>query len=363
MVSNDNKKVRVGVVGGGVWGEHHLAASRQMEREGFAELVCVAAYSQKTASKKSQEYGIQGYTDYQEMLEKENLDLVTVATPDHLHREVTLYALEQNCHVLVEKPLDLSSSGCQDMIDLAHQNNRLLMVDFHKRYDPYMMEIRSRVLSGDIGTPYYGYFYMEDKITVPLENLSKWAEESSPFWFIGVHKVDLLRWIIGQEIVQVFAQGYKGKLEENGVNALDAVSANLLLEGGFSCTIDVSWVIPENFESLVNQGIRIVGSNGLIEVDTQDRGLKLCTVDDGLQSINKFAYHSQATPQGYQAVSGYYVDPIKDFIRKTHYVVNGGDEKQVIGSFPSGSDGMIVTRVAEAVDESLSTGKIIKLKH
>ena len=357
------KKIRVGVVGGGVWGKHHLTATRQMEKEGYAELVSIAAYSQKTANIHAGGYGIQGYTNYQKMIDKENLDLVAVATPDHLHREVTLYALEQNCHVLVEKPLDLSSSGCQDMIDLAHKNNRLLMVDFHKRYDPYMLEIRSRVSNGEIGNPYYGYFYMEDKISVPLQNLSKWAEESSPFWFIGVHKVDLLRWITGKEIVQVFAHGYRGKLEENGVNALDAVSARLVLDGGFSCTIDVSWVLPENFESLVNQGIRIVGSNGLIEVDTQDRGLKLCTVDDGLQSINKFAYHSQSTPQGYQAVSGYYVDPIKDFIRKTHYVVNGGDINQVKGSFPSGIDGMIATRVAEAVDESLSSGKTIKLKN
>jgi len=357
------KKIRLGVVGGGVWGKHHLTASRQMEKEGYAELVSIAAHSQKTANIHAEGYGIQGYTSYQEMIDNESLDLVAVATPDHLHREVTLYALEQNCHVLVEKPLDLSSSGCQDMIDLANKNNRLLMVDFHKRYDPYMIETRSRVSNGEIGNPYYGYFYMEDKITVPLKNLSKWAEESSPFWFIGVHLVDLLRWIIGQEVIQVFAQGYKGKLEENGTNALDAVSANLLLEGGFSCTIDVSWVIPENFESLVNQGIRIIGSNGLIEADTQDRGLKLCTVGDGLQAVNKFAYHSQSTPQGYQAVSGYYVDPIKDFRRKTHDVVNGGDTDKVKGSYPSGIDGMIATQIAEAVDESLSTGKIIKLKH
>ena len=356
-----DKKIRVGVVGGGVWGKHHLTATRQMEKEGFAELVSIAAHSQNTADINADDYGIKGYTSYQEMIEKENLDLVSVATPDHLHREVTLFALEQNCHVLVEKPLDLTSSGCQDMIDLAHLKNRLLMVDFHKRYDPYMLEVKSRVSNGEIGNLYYGYFYMEDKISVPLQNLSKWAEESSPFWFIGVHKVDLLRWITGKEIIQVFAHGYRGKLEENGVNALDAVSVNLVLEGGFTCTIDVSWVIPQNFESLVNQGIRIVGSNGLIEVDTQDRGLKLCTVDGGLQSINKFAYHSQATPQGYQAVSGYYVDPIKDFIRKIQYIVNGGDINQVKDSFPSGFDGMIATRVAEAVDESLSSGKIIKL--
>ena len=357
-----DKKIRVGVVGGGAWGIHHLTASRQMEMEGFAKLIGIAAHSKETADKHAEGFGIEGFTKYKKMIDTGDLDLVIVATPDHLHREITLYALENMCHVLVEKPLDLTSDGCLDMIQLAQKNDRLLMVDFHKRYDPYMIEVRSRVSEGDIGDPYYGYFYMEDKITVPLKNLSKWAEESSPFWFIGVHKVDLLRWITGREIKQVYAKGYKGKLEKLGVNAMDAVSAHMILEGGFSCTIDVSWVIPENFESLVNQGIRIVGSDGVIELDTQDRGLNLCTTENGLQSINKFAYHSQITPQGYHAVSGYYVDPIKDFIRKTHHIENGGDIDQIRGSFPSGKDGMIATQIAEAVDESLSTRKTIYLQ-
>lgn len=360
-MTKKNKKVRIGVVGGGVWGEHHLAASRQMQEEGFAELRCIAAHSQATASSKGEKYSIPGYTDYQEMIRNEHLDLVTVATPDHLHREITLFALEQGCHVLVEKPLDLTSEGCLDMINLAEKKNLLLMVDFHKRYDPYIKEIHDRVQNNTIGDLFYGHLYMEDKITVPLDNLKKWAEESSPFWFIGVHKVDLLRWITDQEIVRIKANGYRGKLESQGIQALDAVSAQIEMDGGFSCTIDVSWVIPEGFESLVNQGLRFVGSEGLIEADTQDRGLRFVSTSRGMEAINKFAYHSQETMQGYQAVSGYYVDPIKDFIRKVHFAVSGGELEQVKGTFPSGTDGMIATRVAEAVEESIQTGEAVEL--
>ncbi len=361
MNAQEQKIVRIGVVGGGVWGQHHLAAARQMEREGFAELVCIGAHSQETADRVGEAYGIRGYTDYEEMLSREELDLVTVATPDHLHRDVTLCALENDAHVLVEKPLDLTSSGCLDMIDLAEEKDLLLMVDFHKRYDPYMIEIHNRVRQGEAGGLYYGHFFMEDKITVPLQNLRKWAEESSPFWFIGVHQVDLLRWISGQEVAQVSARGYRGRLEAEGIQALDAVSVRLLMDRGFSCTIDVSWVIPEGFESLVNQGVRLVGSLGLIEADTQDRGLHFCSTEKGMQSINKFAYHSQETLQGYRAVSGYYVDPIKDFIRKAHYVINGGGTGKVRGTFPSGRDGMIATQIAEAVDESIQGGETIRL--
>lgn len=361
MVKSDLRRVKVGVVGGGVWGQHHLAAIKQMEMEGFAELICIGAHSRETAESMGETYGIHGYTDYKEMISNEPLDLVTVATPDHLHREITLFSLHNNHHVLVEKPLDLTSSGCMDMIKLSEEKDLLLMVDFHKRYDPYMIEIYNRVRSGEAGDLFYGYFYMEDKITVPLENLRKWAEESSPFWFVGVHKVDLVRWITGQEVVRVDAKGYRGVLEKEGINALDAVTTRLVMDGGFSCTIDVNWIIPESFESLVNQGIRLIGSKGLIEADTQDRGLRFCTTGRGLQSINKFAYHSQETMQGYYSVSGYYVDPIKDFIRKIHFLLNGGNIEIVRGTFPSGKDGMIATQVAEAVSQSIKSGEEVLL--
>lgn len=362
MIEPDQqKRVRIGVVGGGVWGQHHLAAAKQMEMEGYAQLLCIGAHSQETAGRVGEAYGIAGYTDFEEMISTEDLDLVTVATPDHLHRDVTLCALENDAHVLVEKPLDLTSSGCLDMIELSEKKDLLLMVDFHKRYDPYVIDIRNRIREEQVGDLYYGYFYMEDKITVPLKNLRKWAEESSPFWFVGVHKADLLRWITGQEVVELRARGYRGRLVEEGIRALDAVSVRLLLDGGFSCTIDVSWVIPKSFESLVNQGIRVVGSQGLIEADTQDRGLHFCTSEKGMESVNKFAYHTQQTMERYQAVSGYYVDPIKDFIRKTHYVINGGETEQVKNTFPSGRDGMIATRIAEAVAESIRSGERVKL--
>lgn len=358
---NNDHRVRVGVVGGGIWGNFHLLACRDLEAQGVVELRAVAAKTEATASKQSKAFGIEGYTDYREMIEKQDLDAVTIATPDHLHREMCIFALEKGKHVLVEKPMDLSVSGCQAMVETAEKNNLLLQVDFHKRYDANNIDARAKVLAGKIGEPHYAYAYMEDKIIVPLEWLSAWASHSSPFWFIGVHKYDLVRWVTGREAISVSAHGRKGKLQKLGVDTFDSISASILMEGGLTCTVDVNWILPKQFDSVVNQGFRLVGSEGIIEIDAQERGLHYCFESEGSQTPNLNALFAEETQFGSKAVKGYFVDPIKHFLFNARFLKSGGTLEKLSGHYPSGEDGLRVTQVAEAVEQSITEGKTVKL--
>lgn len=355
-------RVRFAVIGGGTWGNNHLLAAKELESEGNVELVAVADQHEPTAARQAASYGIKAYTDYRDMIEKEELDAIGIATPDHLHREITLHAIEQGKHILVEKPLDLTSEGCQQMVDAARRQCVMLMVDFHKRYDPYNQDVMQKVRSGRIGRPQIAYAYMEDKITVPLKMLKAWAAESSSFWFIGVHKLDLICWMTGSEPASVFAQGHKGKLVENGIDTYDSVSARIVMEDGLSCTIDTNWIIPEAFEALVNQGLRIIGTEGMVEMDGQERGLRYSANDGGMVTPNLGALNVQASPLGYRRVSGYYVDPIKDFLLNICFLKNGGNLAALEGRYPSGLDGLRATRVAEAVDKSIREGRVVEIQ-
>ena len=123
--------VRIGVVGVGTFGINHLRAFRQASREGAAELLAAADLNPDRLEAMCREFGIRGYQNYREMLEKEALDAVSVATPDHLHGEIVVTALEAGKHVLVEKPLDVTVAGCERMLAAAQAAGRLLEVDFH----------------------------------------------------------------------------------------------------------------------------------------------------------------------------------------------------------------------------------------
>ena len=139
------------VVGGGKFGLMHLRAYKQLEREGRAELVGLADLNKHLLAQRREEFGVRTYSDYRELIEKERPDGVSVVTPDHLHREIGLLALEAGCHVLIEKPLEVTVEGCQEMVGKAAEKARILMVDFHKRYDPYHEELRAQVQAGSHG--------------------------------------------------------------------------------------------------------------------------------------------------------------------------------------------------------------------
>ena len=352
-------EVRVAVIGGGAWGSYHLLAALSLERQGKAKLVGVATRTEASARALFEKYSIPTYTDYRELIATEAPDAVTIATPDHLHREIALHALAQGMHVLVEKPMDVSAAGCREILALADANDLLLQVDHHKRYDPCSVDVKHQVEAGHLGTPYYGYAYMEDNIVVPTERLATWANESSPFWFLGVHQFDLMRWVTGLEAVAVLATGQRGKLSSQGVDTMDAVSATIQWTGGFTCGIDVNWILPRNFEALVNQGFRLVGSEGIVELDLQDRGSRYSFASTGTLTPNVYAFYPSIV--GNEEYAGYFVEPIKHFLMNVAYLKSGGDLTRLAGTYPSGLDGLRAVEAAEAVDRSLREKRIVTI--
>ncbi|MBC7289064.1 MAG: Gfo/Idh/MocA family oxidoreductase, partial [Armatimonadetes bacterium] len=128
-------RARVGVVGLGTFGINHLRTFRQLTWQGVCELVAGCDINEKTLEERLKEFAFKPYTSHQEMLEKEELDAITVVTPDPYHRAIVLDAAEAGVHVLCEKPLDVTVEGCEQMIEACNKAGVLLQVDFHKRYD------------------------------------------------------------------------------------------------------------------------------------------------------------------------------------------------------------------------------------
>ena len=90
---------------------------------------------------------------------------MAVATPDHLHTEVILAALNAGVHVITEKPMCLNTGEADQIIELARAKDRIVAVDMHKRYDPDHLRVRDDVKSR-IGEPLYGTAYLEEPLDV-----------------------------------------------------------------------------------------------------------------------------------------------------------------------------------------------------
>ena len=355
--------VRIGVIGAGKFGQTHLDAFTQLGYEGAAELAGIAEADPGRAKALRARYACPVYEDYRELLKKEALDAVSVATPDHLHREIAVAAARAGKHVLVEKPLDVAVEGAAEIVRAADAAGVLLQVDFHKRYDPDHRAIERRVRAGDLGDILYGSVHMEDRIEVPSEWFPGWAPSSSPAWFLGVHFYDLVRWILGSEAKTVYATGAKDRLlKDFGIDTFDCINAKVDFENGASFSFDTSWILPKGFEAIVNQGLRIVGTKGLFECDSQDRGTRSCVENEGMATYNNNFKREVVDRKGRRVFRGYGIESIEDFAGNVAFLTEGGRLADLRGVWASGRDGLEATRIAVAVHESLASGRVVRLR-
>ncbi len=354
-----SKPVRIGIVGAGIFGQWHLKAFTQVQNEGKAELVAIADLVKEKREQAAKDYNVKPYADYREMIEKEKLDAISVVTPDPFHGDIAVAGLEMGCHVLCEKPMATTMEDCRRIIAASEKApDKLLMVDYHKRYDIYHIELERSVREGKLGDIQYGYAYMEDRIEVSRDWFKNWPKGSSPFWFIGTHFVDLIYWVLKSKGSKVFATGHRTKLRSHGLDFWDNISAQIIFENGATFTVDAGWTLPDGFEAIVNQGIRMVGTEGIFEIDSQDRGAGGCLKGETQRSYNLGVYAEKHTPDGRIQYGGYGIESIMEFGHHVHYLKNGGSIKNLEGMYANAQDGFEVAKICLAAHVSAEQGGV-----
>ncbi|VTN13634.1 Uncharacterized oxidoreductase ycjS [Raoultella terrigena] len=209
------------VVGAGIYGKHHINAYLHNPD---VELVALCDNSVERCHAAANELGIPGYASLSALLDKQQVDIISVATSDPFHKEPALQAIAQGKHVLIEKPAGdlgrrLRGDYCSRRGARGDRRRRLSQAlgpggaprahggtEGGKRQDPAR------------------YINMDDVIAVPTEWLT-WSAQSSPVWFLGSHCFDLVRYISGQEVKSVYAVGQKRLLASKGLDTWDSVQS------------------------------------------------------------------------------------------------------------------------------------------
>ncbi len=349
---------RIGIVGGGIYGAHMLRVFSEQHKRGRIELVALCDEDAALLERQTELFAVRGFIDYREMLAC-GLDAVIVATPDHLHADIIAEALSRGLHVLTQKPLDVDLARATALVEQAEAAKRLLYVDFHKRFDPAHMRLRDEITAGRLGRLHYAYAHMEDRIGVPLQWRDGWAAKSSPSWFLGVHFYDLIDWMTGLQPVTVLASGHKGRLESAGLSgAWDSIQVRVDHVGGFVATYDLSWVLPQSFPSVVSQGIRLVGNQGIVEIDSQDRGYRAAHADDpGGIIANPFSGFERDHPIYGRHLEGYVYQSMTYFLDMLEAIDAGRSVADLKGHYPDGRSALVATSIGAAVERSLKTGR------
>lgn len=373
-----DRTIKIALVGAGMFGgDVHLRAYADLERFGIAgqlarlgldkyardlaevkfELVAVATRSEASARRAAETFSrstrhapctYSGETSWFGILRDfPDLDVLAVATPDHLHTQPILAALEHGTHVITEKPMCLEIAEADQIIERAKAKNKVVAVDMHKRYDPDHLRIRDDIQKR-IGEPLYGTAYLEEPLEVSTSTF-KWVEQSDPFSYVGSHWVDLIWHYYHSKPVSLTAVGQKKRLVRDGINAYDAVQVRVDFANGMSINFHNNWITPADFEGPVNQGHEIVGADGKVESDQQYRGFRWWNNGGGSRTSNNHFTRNVKRPDSSQAYVGYGVDSIiAGLVAICRMKFLNESRDAVAGIYPTAEDARIVVAIVHA---------------
>lgn len=293
------QKLRLGVIGtGSVVREiyQYLYFHSDYSRVLSVEAACDP--NEEMLTEFCEKYGVpteRRFSNYQDMIEAVELDAVHVNTPDHIHRDPTIAAIQAGLDVLVPKPTAATVKDAHAMIRTAKETGRLLAIDFHKREDPRIKEATARYRQGRYGPFQVAVWYMIDKLMVADPNheprffaTDDFAAKNTPISFLTVHMADAFMQIIGLRPRSVRAVGYKQKLPSLtpiAVQGYDCVDTEVVFENGGTAHIITGWHLPNTAHATTVQDARIVCRDGMLDLSLDRPGYHELT-HEGIMEIN-----------------------------------------------------------------------------
>lgn len=238
---------------------------------------------------------IRRYTDYKQMIEEVNPELVSIATESGIHAEIALYCIEQGVNLIIEKPMAMSIEDADKIIKLSNEKGVKVSACHQNRFNVAIQKLRKAIESGRFGKLSHGSIHVRwNRDNGYYDQASwrgTWEQDGGALMNQCIHGIDLLRWMMGEEIEEIYGatrQQFHGYLE-----AEDVGMAVVKFKNGAIGTIEgTTNVYPKNLE----ETLYIFGKNGTVKIggtstnnidvwdfadeteeDSQNKGLKEAT--------------------------------------------------------------------------------------
>lgn len=262
------KKLRCGIVGLGVGRKKHIPGYLSHP---MAELAAIADSNTEKLNAVGDEFHIEHrYSSLTEMLANEKLDIVSIATPNIFHKDMTIEALEAGCHVMCEKPIAMNAAEAQEMIDAAKRTGKRIMINYVKRYIPESIAVKRVIDAGMLGDIYFARSVWLRRRRLP--GFGGWFGKKAmsgggPLIDIGVHRLDLALWYMGfPKPVWVMASTYNpiakaiAAKEKKDFDVEDLAVALIRFENGATLELEASWCA--NIKEREHLSTRLLGTKG-----------------------------------------------------------------------------------------------------
>ena len=342
--------IRVGIIGCG-----QIAQKRHIPEyinNDFSEIIGYYDINFKRAKDLASLYGGKAYKAWEDLLSNETIDAVSVCTSNDMHACITVEALRANKHVLCEKPMAMTFLDCKNMVDEADKNGKILMIDHNQRLAKAHQLAKKLLEAGEIGK------LLSFRTTFGHGGPESWSiDPGKDTWFfkkdksvvgvaadLGVHKLDLVQYLTGQNIVDVSARLVtldKRDSSDQLIEVDDNAICICTLDNGAIGTIIISWTYygPEDNSTILygNQGIMLIYDDPSFSVQVfKSNGERIFYDTDRIQTNDN------------QTNSGVVDEFISCIENKRESELSG---RKILNSM----------KAVFAVVESSKTGKVVKL--
>jgi predicted dehydrogenase len=278
--------------------------------------------------------------------------------PDHLHYEIAKECIQAELHLMVVKPLTPTYAEGEELANAVNKANLHGVVEFHKRWDRSNLILKEKYTGGQLGELLYSLVEYSQRKSVPQKHFKSWADETSILQYLGVHYIDMMRFITEASPQRVSATGQKNYLLKNGIDTYDSIQCHVEWKTSdgktFIQTLLTNWIDPEGTSAVSDQKIKIVGTKGRVEADQKDRGLMMVSDESMNEHINPYFSMSYTSQDSSKEWFGYGIDSITTFLRDISSIEQKEITPQMLKKIrPSFEEALISTAVIEAAHSSL----------
>lgn len=342
--------IRVGIIGCG-----KIAQVRHIPEymaNPYTQIKALYDFNTERSQMLAEQYNIAHYDSIDEILEDKSIDAISVCAANNAHAQITIDALNAGKHVLCEKPMATSLKDCEDMVAAARKNNRCLMIGQNQRLLEGHIRAKELLAQGAIGK------ILTFRTIFGHQGPETWSvDPGKSSWFfdknkasmgaladLGVHKTDLIQFLLDQQITQVTAKiTTLDKTDASGhlIGVDDNAICIFVMSGGAIGTMTSSWT----YYGEENNSTTIYGTKGIMKIYDDPDG----TITITRPGEEKIVYHIDAIQTNSCQTKSGIIDAFADaLIHHRKPFIDGGD---VLSSM----------RAIFACIESSETGKTINL--
>ncbi len=346
------KKIKVGVIGtGGIANAAHLPGYAQLPDE--CEIYALCDIDPAALERTRAKFPVQhAFDDYQKLLELDELDAVSICTPNYAHYLPTVDALKAGKHVICEKPIAMNAAEAAEMVKTSRQTGKILQIGYCHRFANTNQTLKRYIDAGELGEIYYAHATAMRVRGIPGWGvfIDKEKQGGGPLIDIGVHILDLTLWLMGHPkpisasgvTYQKFGKrpdvvGFLGQWDHTKFTVEDFASALIRFENGATVVLESSFCANIQKDSFSTQ---ILGTNGGAETDpfriVQEKHHSIGTYEPKIPNPNNNTYSAE----------------IKDFIA----CIQEGREPLV-----TGEHGLMVAQIMDAIYQSSELGREVKI--